>query len=45
MKLMIQNLLIILLEFYFLKNCMAFSFIPILIAYYLGQYFNIKFKK
>ena len=38
-------ILIILLEFAFLEKNMVFSFIPILIAYYLGQYSHIKFKK
>jgi hypothetical protein len=28
-----------------LENNIAFSFIPILIAYFLGQYSNIRFKK
>jgi len=39
------SILIILSEYGFLEKNMAFSFTPILIAYYLGQYSQIKFKK
>tara|TARA_B110000046_G_scaffold21535_1_gene20374 strand:- start:1530 stop:1712 length:183 start_codon:yes stop_codon:yes gene_type:complete len=35
------SILVILSEYGFLENNMAFSFIPILIAYYLGKYSNI----
>ena len=38
-------LLTALSEYGFLERSMAFSFIPILIAYYLGKYSQIKFKK
>ena len=39
------SILVILSEFDFLEKNIAFSFIPILIAYYLGQYSHIWFKK
>ena len=39
------SILVIFSEHNFLKMNMAFSFIPILIAYYLGQYSHIWFKK
>ena len=39
------SILVILSEYDFLEKNMAFSFIPILIAYYLGQYSHIRFKK
>ena len=39
------SILVIFSEYDFLEKNMAFSFIPILIAYYLGQYSQIKFKK
>lgn len=32
-------------EYGLLEKNIAFSFIPILIAYFLGQYSNIRFKK
>ena len=35
------SILVILSEYGFLEKNMAFSFIPILIAYYLGKYSNI----
>ena len=39
------SILVIFSEYDFLQKNMAFSFIPILIAYFLGQYSQIKFKK
>ena len=39
------SILVILSEFDFLEKNIAFSFIPILIAYYLGQYSHIWFNK
>jgi len=39
------SILVAFSEHGFLEKNMAFSFIPILIAYYLGQYSNIRFKK
>ena len=39
------SILIILSEYGFLEKNIAFSFIPILIAYFLGQYSHIWFKK
>ena len=39
------SILIILSEYDFLEKNMAFSFIPILIAYYLGQYSHLWFNK
>ena len=39
------SILVTFSEFDFLEKNMAFSFIPILIAYFLGQYSHIWFKK
>jgi hypothetical protein len=39
------SILVVFSEYNFLEKNMAFSFIPILIAYYLGQYSHIWFKK
>lgn len=39
------SILVAFSEYGLLENNIAFSFIPILIAYFLGQYSNIKFKK
>ena len=39
------SILVILSEYGFLEKNITFSFIPILIAYYLGQYSHIWFKK
>lgn len=39
------SILIVLSEFAFLEKNMAFSFIPVLVAYYLGQYSQSKLKK
>jgi hypothetical protein len=39
------SILVIFSEYDFLEKNMAFSFIPILIAYFLGQYSHIWFKK
>ena len=38
-------ILVVFSEYGFLEKNMAFSIIPILIAYYLGQYSHIRFKK
>ena len=39
------SILITLSEYGFLEKNTAFSFIPILVAYYLGQYSQMKVKK
>ena len=39
------SMLVAFSEYGLLEKNIAFSFIPILIAYYLGQYSQIKFKK
>ena len=39
------SILVILSEYGFLEKNITFSFIPILIAYFLGQYSHIWFKK
>ena len=39
------SILVMLSEYGFLEKNMAFSFITILITYYLGQYSHIRFKK
>jgi hypothetical protein len=39
------SILVIFSEYDFLEKNMASSFIPILIAYYLGQYSHLWFKK
>ena len=38
-------ILVVFSEYGFLEKNMTFSFIPILIAYFLGQYYHIWFKK
>ena len=38
-------ILVVFSEYYFLKKNMAFSFIPILMAYYLGQFSHIRLKE
>ena len=39
------SILTTLSEYDFLEKNMTFTFIPVLIAYYLGQYSQTKFKK
>ena len=39
------SILVAFSEYGFLEKNMAFSLIPILISYFLGQYSNIRFKK
>jgi hypothetical protein len=40
----LASILVVFSEYYFLKKNMAFSFIPILMTYYLGQYSHIRLK-
>ncbi len=39
------SILVAFSEYALLENNIAFSFIPIIISYFLGQYSNIRFKK